>query len=138
MIYATRVISFIGLVALAASAPLDQCGWGWSPGPLFIYPTACSQVCIESVLHIQWDLSIPGPPEHLTPDIPSALYLIQDAQLYANINPIASGFQLLGGLANFSVPYNITPGKYQLALFGDATMSLSHLFDFVFCEKDTP
>ncbi|KAF8440457.1 hypothetical protein L210DRAFT_3539715 [Boletus edulis BED1] len=125
---ATRVINFIGLLALAASLPLSERNELDNWYPYFTYPTAGSDVCVGGIIDVQWDTSNPPYPI----DNPySTLYLCTYGNVILN-DPVAKEFPLQAGHVSVRISTETSLGPYQFALVGNYE-HLSPTFNIVYC-----
>ncbi|KAF8415459.1 hypothetical protein L210DRAFT_3431465 [Boletus edulis BED1] len=115
MISASRVISFIGLLALAASLPLSEREENTAWAPTINYPNKWTVWCVGASHHVYWDASNP-PPQITNPH--GSIYLVTNNMVDFD-HPLAQGFLLTAGVATITVP-SVPPGWYQVDLDGDS------------------
>ncbi|KAG6370599.1 hypothetical protein JVT61DRAFT_11218 [Boletus reticuloceps] len=130
MIYATRVIAFIGLLALATSLPLSERAEPDLGARLLVVitsPTLGDQVCIGSGLDVRWVTTTRPYTAYIT-NPTGNVYLVQNGVLDTENRP-ASNFPLAAGQVKFTAPINRFPGTYQLAMDPGGSGSCSPLFE---------
>ncbi|KAF8132828.1 hypothetical protein EV363DRAFT_1162683 [Boletus edulis] len=142
MIYATCVIAFIGLLALATSLPLSEreepdlrarllvavtsptVGKQMSDGML-THSYTCTHL-YRALSSCRVTITRPHTADITNPT--GTLYVVQNGVLDTE-NPPASNFPLAVGQVKFTAPTNKFPGTYQLAMDPGGSGSCSPLFE---------
>ncbi|KAF8434609.1 hypothetical protein L210DRAFT_3553433 [Boletus edulis BED1] len=129
MISATRVISFIGLLALAASLPLSEREENTAWAPDITYPNKWTVWCVGATHHVYWDTN--NIPAQFTRAIFSLTLVTNN--MFVPTHPLAKNFPLDAGVVTITVP-SVTAGKYEVDLFGgDAGEGWSQSFEIKYC-----
>ncbi|KAF8415460.1 hypothetical protein L210DRAFT_942009 [Boletus edulis BED1] len=112
----SRVISFVGLLALAASLPLferEEPTALWVPATI-LYPNKWTVWCMGDSHQVCWNTTSPPDQTNLI----GSIYLISASPLdRVSGNPLAQGFPLDVGAVTITVP-TVTAGKYAVDLYG--------------------
>ncbi|KAF8436235.1 hypothetical protein L210DRAFT_2474842 [Boletus edulis BED1] len=128
MIYATRVIAFIGLLALATSLPLSEREEPDLGARLLVTvtsPTVGDQL-YRALSSCRVTITRPHTADLTNPT--GTLYVVQNGVLDTENLP-ASNFPLAAGQVKFTAPTNKFPGTYQLTMDPGGSGSCSPLFE---------
>ncbi|KAF8425738.1 hypothetical protein L210DRAFT_3566660 [Boletus edulis BED1] len=130
MVSASRVISFIGLLALAASLPLSEREENTAWAPTINYPNKWTVWCVGASHHVYWDTSnIPANFNHAIFN----LTLVANDTLFDPNHPLAKNFPLDVGAVTITVP-SVPAGKYGVDLSSwDAGEGWSQSFEIKDC-----